>query len=72
MGYEQDLIDQGLCPEVVPVLTEDGPATGRCMGPIPPGSMHPACEGHAAEIGQWFALTEAEKLHWERQQEEYR
>ena len=60
MSYESELIAQGLCPEVVPILTEDGPATGRCLAPIADFEVG-ACEGHAAEIRGWHAMSEAEK-----------
>lgn len=83
MGYEQELIAEGKCPEVVMVPTEDGPVTGRCMGPIvevevPPdaryGETEPtrqafACEGHSQQILGWRAQTEVETIAWERDQE---
>lgn len=83
MNYEQELIEQGLCPDLVMINTEDGPAAARCMGPIvevtvPPdpryGEIEPetvafACEGHSAERLGWRALSETDKMSWERRQE---
>lgn len=66
MSYEQQLIEDGLCPEIVPVMTEDGPATGRCKAPIVDHDVA-ACEGHAAEIRAWRAMSEFEKAQWERE-----
>ena len=85
MGYEAELIAEGKCPEVVMVPTEDGPVTGRCMGPIvevevPPSRMHGetestrvafACEGHSQEIIGWRNQSEAETIEWERNQDLY-
>lgn len=81
MSYEQDLIARGECPELVAIDTEDGPATGRCRAPISDAwflyrgygdaearlTQLPACEGHAEERVGWGALSEAERLAWERQ-----
>lgn len=82
MGYEQQLIEEGKCPELVWVPTEDGPVTGRCMAPIVevtvpadprygdtgPERVAFACEGHSTEILGWRAMSEADKLAWERAQ----
>jgi len=82
MGYEAELIAEGKCPEVVWIPTEDGPVTGRCMGPIvevqvPPSKMHGetepsvvafACEGHSQQIIGWRNQTEAETIAWEQEQ----
>lgn len=80
MGYEQDLIERGLCPELVWVDTEDGPVTGRCQAPITdrwfmyrgygdaearPVQL-PACEGHAEERVGWGVMTDAEQAEWEK------
>ena len=64
MSYEAELIAEGKCPEVVPIMTEDGPATGRCMAPITDPEVA-ACEGHAAEIRSWHAMSEWDKRQWE-------
>lgn len=83
MSYESDLIDQGLCPDLVWIPTEDGPVTGRCMGPIVSvtvpadpryGDMGPetvafACEGHTAERLSWRAMSEQERYEYEYRQE---
>jgi hypothetical protein len=79
MSYDAELIREGKCPEIVPILTEDGPATGRCLAPIvtvtvPPDSRYGeteatraafACEGHSEEILGWRAMPEFERLAWE-------
>jgi hypothetical protein len=81
MGYEQDLLDEGLCPEIVLVDTEDGPVTGRCKGPVEPilvgldlgvgASVEAfACEGHTHQILGWRAQSEIERLAWERRLDE--
>jgi len=64
--YDQQLIAEGLCPDIVMVDTEDGPVTGRCQAPIVDHELC-ACEGHAAERRQWMAMSEWERAHWERQ-----
>lgn len=75
MGYEQELLAEGKCPELVWVSTEDGPETGRCMAPIVEitvpadpryGDAGPevvafACEGHSQEYLGWRAMSEVEK-----------
>jgi hypothetical protein len=81
MSYDAQLIAEGKCAEIVPVMTEDGPATGRCLRPITnkvymyrgygdaeasPTTL-PMCEGHAEEMVGWGAMSEAERLAWERQ-----
>jgi hypothetical protein len=58
-----------LCSEVISVVTEDGPGTGRC-GEVLRGDVY-ACPGHTAEIESWLALTEADKAMWERARDEY-
>lgn len=81
MGYEQELIAEGLCPELVWVQTEDGVVDGRCLRPISTKTylyrgysdpvavptQLPACEGHAEERVGWGAMTEAEQADWERE-----
>jgi hypothetical protein len=77
MGYEQDLLDEGLCPDIVEVNTEDGPVTGRCKGPVAvwlegldlaagPSFQAFACETHTAERLHWQHMSELEKLGWEQ------
>jgi hypothetical protein len=83
MGYEQELIAEGKCAEVVWIDTEDGPVTGRCMGPITnrvfmyrgysdpvakPTTL-PMCEGHAEEMVGWGAMTQQEQADWERRRD---
>lgn len=53
-----------VCGEIVPIWTEDGPATGRCGSPVLHDDI--ACPGHADEIRGWHAMTEPEKAMWER------
>lgn len=65
--YDQQLIAEGVCPEIVPVVTEDGPSDGRCLAPVVADGY--ACEGHTAEIESWRDMSEAERAHWERQHE---
>lgn len=83
MGYEQELIEQGLCPDLVEVMTEDGPIVDRCRGPIVTVTVPPdprygdneaeevafACEGHSAERLGWRAMTEIERIAWERRED---
>jgi hypothetical protein len=80
MSYDAELIEQGLCPELVWIDTEDGRVDGRCMQPIVPVTVPPdarygeteatteafACEGHAAQILSWRSQSEAERVAWER------
>ena len=69
MSYDEQLVREGKCPELVMVSTEDGWVDGRCMQPVvgPDGF---ACEGHTAEILSWSRMSEVEKLDWERRQDE--
>jgi hypothetical protein len=69
MTYDEQLIHEGACPEIVPVLTEDGPTDGRCLAPIVPGGF--ACPGHTEAIEAWRAMSEPERAHWERQHDEF-
>lgn len=69
MTYDAMLIDRGECPELVWIDTEDGRVDGRCLAPITDDEIG-ACEGHAAEIRGWHAMSEAEKCAWERRQDE--
>jgi len=71
VSYEAQLIEDGLCPEVVPVATEDGPSDGRCLLPIADAEVA-ACVGHAREIREWRGMTELEKLAWERSHDDDR
>lgn len=70
MGYEAQLLAEGKCPEIVPVMTEDGPSDGRCLAPITDEEVG-ACEGHAAEIRSWRAMDESQKAQWELDQEAF-
>lgn len=65
ISYEQELIQEGKCPSLVWVHTEDGIVDGRCMLPITDTEVG-ACEGHAEEIRSWHSMSEIEKLEWER------
>jgi hypothetical protein len=85
MGYEQELIEQGQCAEIVSVATEDGPVTGRCKLPITDRvfmyrgygdpearpTRLPMCEGHAEERVGWGAMSDLEQAAWERQEESW-
>jgi hypothetical protein len=51
MTYDEQLISEGKCPELVWHQTEDGPVDGRCLAPIVPGGY--ACEGHTEAIKAW-------------------
>lgn len=68
MSYDQELIDDGLCPEIVPIVTEDGPSDGRCLAPIVPGGY--ACPGHTEAIESWREMSEPEREYWERSHDE--
>lgn len=74
MSYEQELHAQGLCAEVVPVMTEDGPATGRCRRPVedPNGDdfAQVCCPGHAEEMRSWRGMSELQRAMWERAHDE--
>ena len=69
-GREYVLVDGKalpvLCGEIVPWMTEDGPATGRCGQRL---TRNGACEFHAAEREWWASLSEAEKAHVEREED---
>lgn len=69
MTYDEQLIQEGVCPEIVPVWTEDGPSDGRCLAPVVPGGY--ACQPHTEAIEAWRAMSEAERAHWERQHDEF-
>jgi len=53
-----------VCSHLIWINTEDGRVDGRCGAPVAKGRW--ACPGHAAEMDEWRAMTEAEKLHWEQ------
>jgi hypothetical protein len=57
-----------LCSDVIEVSTEDGPATGRCGYWIDRDGAW-GCPGHEAETNGWLAMSEIERLAWERQHE---
>lgn len=67
MTYDQQLISEGLCPELIMYRDEDGMHDGRCMLPIVKDGY--ACEGHTAQIEAWQSQTEEERAYWERQQD---
>lgn len=62
-------IVQVLCSEVIPISTEDGPATGRC-GKALRGDVY-ACPGHTYERESWLAMSEEDKAMWELRQEQF-
>ena len=52
-----------LCSEIIEVVTEDGPISGRCgLTSVLLG----CCTGHADEALAFFAMTEADMAAWER------
>jgi hypothetical protein len=60
MTYDEQLIAEGKCPELVPVRSEDfGWGDGRCLAPIVPGGY--ACPGHTSAIEAWQAMSEPER-----------
>lgn len=60
MTYDEQLIAEGACPELVPVFSEDfGWGDGRCLAPVVPGGY--ACQGHTAEVEAWRGMSEAER-----------
>lgn len=62
MTYDEQLIREGKCPELVPVYSDDfPPSDGRCLQPIVPGGY--ACEGHTAEIESWRNMTEEQRAY---------
>jgi hypothetical protein len=69
ISYDEQLIAEGACPEIVPRWTEDGPSDGRCLAPVVPGGY--ACQPHTEAINSWREMSEAERAHWERQQDEF-
>lgn len=61
-------VDPILCPELVPDRDCDNyPITSRCGAFATHDGM---CEGHAAEMNDWRAMSEAERAAWERRNEE--
>ncbi len=83
MTYEAQLIAEGKCAELVWINTEDGPVDGRCMRPIsdkvwmyrgysdpkPYPTKLPMCEGHAEAAVGYGAMTEQERIAWERRED---
>jgi hypothetical protein len=59
-----------LCSSLIPITTEDGPATGRCGIPLRDEAW--ACPGHQSEMEAWMAMSELEKADWERRHDEER
>jgi hypothetical protein len=60
MTYDEQLIAEGSCPELVPVRDEDfGWVDGRCLAPIVPGGF--ACPAHTEQIESWRGMSEAER-----------
>lgn len=54
-----------VCSEVIEVWTEDGRQSGRCGEHALAETG--ACEPHSEERAAWLALSEAERVHVERQ-----
>lgn len=63
MTYDEELIANGQCPELVMRSSEFGPIDGRCLLPIVPGGY--ACAGHTEEIEAWHNMSEAERAYQE-------
>jgi hypothetical protein len=60
MTYDEQLITEGKCPELVPVRDEDfGWTDGRCLAPVTPGGY--ACPRHTDAIEAWRAMSEPER-----------
>ena len=57
-----------VCGDIVPVMTEDGPETGRCGLPV--HRDFGQCERHADERIWWASLTERERAGIEREEDE--
>ena len=58
-----------VCEDLIEVTDSEGfRNSGRCGIAVAAG--HEACEAHEAERAEWRAMTEAERLAWERRQEE--
>ncbi len=71
MTYDQQLISEGLCPNLVPAHDPDGyPVDGRCGRPITDMEVA-ACEYHAEEIREWHQMSEYDKMVWEQNQEDW-
>lgn len=59
MTYDEQLIEEGKCPELVAVYSEDfPPSDGRCLAPIVPGGY--ACPGHTEEIESYRRMSDEE------------
>lgn len=83
MGYEQELIRDGKCAELVWIPTEDGMIDGRCMEPITDQvfmfkaysepvarpTQLPMCLGHAEAAVGYSAMTELERIEWEKRED---
>lgn len=69
LTYDQQLISEGKCPELVMYRMEDGWQDGRCLADIVPGGY--ACEGHTAEIDAWHSMSEEERQADEYNREMY-
>lgn len=54
-----------VCSEIIEVWTEDGRQSGRC-GEYALAETG-ACEPHSEERAAWIAMSEAERVHWERE-----
>jgi hypothetical protein len=65
MTYDQQLIEKGECPELVPVYSEDfPPSDGRCLRtivPAPDGSPGFACANHTPAIWEYTSKSLEER-----------
>lgn len=68
MSYDTQLLEAGLCPDLVERFTEDGPVSGRCERPIV-DNEYGACAYHADERREWERMSEGDKAQWELDQE---
>lgn len=53
-----------VCSEIVEIPTEDGPVSGRCGADATADGM---CPAHAEQMAGWRAMSEAERLSWEKE-----
>lgn len=59
------------CGDIIEIPTEDGPISGRCGLPVHRDVVrtYGSCPWHAGERQAWEAMTEREKLQWEKELE---
>ena len=57
-----------VCGDFVQIDTEDGPISGRCGCNVVPDLG--ACERHAEERQEWLAMSESERVMWEKSHDE--